>query len=54
MRMEAQMTQVKFDFSATIADPDRPCYFITTGEPGIGKMAIAARLTQIRNLAVVR
>lgn len=33
-----------------LVDPDTPCYFIITGEPGIGKTAIAGRLTQIRNL----
>ncbi len=33
-----------------LADPNGPRFFIITGEPGIGKTAIAARLTQIRNL----
>jgi len=33
-----------------LADPEAPRYFIVTGEPGVGKTAIAARLTQIRDL----
>jgi hypothetical protein len=37
-----------------LADPDGPRYFIITCEPGIGKVAIVARLTQIRSLAVAR
>lgn len=31
-----------------LATPDAPRYFIITGEPGIGKTALAGRLTQIR------
>lgn len=34
-----------------LADPAAPRYFILTGEPGIGKTALAARLTQIRDVA---
>lgn len=34
-----------------LAVPDAARYFIVTGEPGIGKTAIAARLTQLHNLA---
>jgi tetratricopeptide (TPR) repeat protein len=34
-----------------LADSDGPSFFIITGEPGIGKSAIAARLTQVRDLA---
>jgi hypothetical protein len=30
---------------------DVPQYFIITGAPGIGKTAVAARLTQVRELA---
>ena len=36
-----------------LADPDAPLFFVITGEPGIGKTAIAARLTQVRDLAAV-
>jgi hypothetical protein len=34
-----------------LADPGGPTFFIITGEPGVGKSAIAARLTQRRNPA---
>ena len=34
-----------------LADPDGQPFFIITGEPGIGKTAIAGRLTQIRDIA---
>ena len=43
------MAQTALDFSDFIADRTRD--FIITGEPGIGKSAIAARLTRIRDLA---
>jgi hypothetical protein len=35
---------------AWLIDPNAPRFFIITGEPGIGKTAIAAQLTQIRDL----
>ncbi len=38
------------EIDAWLADPQSPDYFFITGEPGIGKSAIAARLTQIREL----
>jgi hypothetical protein len=31
-----------------LADPEGDCFFLLTGEPGIGKSAVIARLTQIR------
>ena len=34
-----------------LARPDAPRFFIITGEPGIGKTAIAARVTQVYDLA---
>ena len=34
-----------------LANPKGPQYFILTGEPGVGKSAIAARLIQIRKPA---
>lgn len=34
-----------------LATPGAPRFFVVTGEPGIGKTAIAARLTQVRQLA---
>ncbi len=36
-----------------LADPNAPHYFFIEGEPGIGKSAIAAQLTKIRNLATI-
>lgn len=36
-----------------LADDKGPSFFIITGEPGIGKSAIASRLTQIRDLAAI-
>ncbi len=38
------------EIDAWLATPDAPRYFIITGEPGIGKTALAGRLTQIRSL----
>jgi MoxR-like ATPase len=34
-----------------LANPDAPSFLIIIGEPGVGKSAIAARLTQVRDLA---
>jgi tetratricopeptide (TPR) repeat protein len=34
-----------------LATPGGPRYFVITGEPGIGKTALAARLTQLHDLA---
>lgn len=34
-----------------LADPEGPTFFLITGEPGVGKSAMAARLTQVRKLA---
>lgn len=34
-----------------LADGERPTFFIITGEPGVGKSALAARLTQVRPVA---
>jgi hypothetical protein len=34
-----------------LADHAGPCFFIITGWPGTGKSAIAARLTQVRDVA---
>jgi len=39
------------EIDAWLADPQSPSFFIITGEPGVGKSAIAARLTQVRKLA---
>ena len=34
-----------------LVTPEAPHFFVITGEPGIGKTAIAARLTQVRKIA---
>lgn len=36
------------EIDAWLATPDAPRYFIITGELGIGKTALAGRLTQMR------
>lgn len=41
------------EIDAWLAKPDAPRYFIITGEPGIGKTALAGRLTQIREFDAI-